>query len=155
MSETDTFLWYFRLSNSFHVKIWLFWKPLLTDFPLRWAQSFLVGIPKVICGFRDDDGIVLKLEDYPIKLLPKMGKNWLPHVCMNFLNKILSYIHQLINPLPPTTDGKAPDLENNELVMYNFSWDPKNNDNRIRVVKQKFAAQNVLPSWYTSKVFSD
>ena len=42
----------------------------------------------------------------------------------------------------------------NELVMYNFSWDPKSNGNRIRVVKQKFVAQNVLPAWYTSKVFS-
>lgn len=124
-----------------------------------WAQSFLVGIPKILCGFRDDDGMVVRLEDYPIKLLPKMGKNWMPNVCMNFLNQVLSYIHQLIIPQPPSGPAAATaptgSDSDNELIMYNFSWDPKSNNNRIRVVKQKFVAQNFLPSWYTSKVFSE
>jgi len=130
-----------------------------------WAQSFLVGVPKVLCGFRDDDGMVVKLEDYPTMLLPKMGKNWLPNVCMNFLNQLLAYVYQLINPSPPTRNS-GPDSQSstnntdetaseNELVMYNFSWDPRNGGgDRIRVVKQRFIAQSVLPSWYTSKVFS-
>ena len=26
-----------------------------------WCQSFLVGVPKLVCGFRDDDGIVEKI----------------------------------------------------------------------------------------------
>ena len=73
----------------------------------RWAQSFLVGIPKILCGFRDDDGLVVRLEDYPIKLLPKMGKNWMPNVCMNFLNQMLSYIHQLIVPVATTATPPA------------------------------------------------
>jgi len=29
-----------------------------------WAQSFLVGIPKIVCGFRDDDGIVKNLQHF-------------------------------------------------------------------------------------------
>ena len=26
-----------------------------------WCQSFLVGVPTIVCGFRDDDGIVEKV----------------------------------------------------------------------------------------------
>ncbi len=29
-----------------------------------WAQSFLVGVPKIVCGFRDDDGIVKNLQNF-------------------------------------------------------------------------------------------
>ncbi|GIY21103.1 decapping and exoribonuclease protein [Caerostris extrusa] len=39
-----------------------------------WLQSFLVGIPKVICGFRDDSGIVRKLEVFPIPEIPRMSR---------------------------------------------------------------------------------
>ena len=36
-----------------------------------WAQSFLVGIERVVVGFRDDDGTVRRLHAYPTKQLPK------------------------------------------------------------------------------------
>lgn len=39
-----------------------------------WAQSFLVGIPSVICGYRDDDGIVTELEEFQVEKLRKMGE---------------------------------------------------------------------------------
>ena len=29
-----------------------------------WAQSYLAGIPRIICGFRDDDGVVRMIEEY-------------------------------------------------------------------------------------------
>ena len=29
-----------------------------------WAQSFLVGVPKIVCGFRDDEGIVKSLQHF-------------------------------------------------------------------------------------------
>ena len=41
-------------------------------------QSFLIGVPKIVCGFRDDSGIVQKLEtfrtlDIPKQLQVRMG----------------------------------------------------------------------------------
>ena len=36
-----------------------------------WAQSFIVGIPKIIVGYRDDDGIVSRLKTIEVKQLPK------------------------------------------------------------------------------------
>lgn len=36
-----------------------------------WAQSFLVGIPQIVVGYRDDDGIVSRLETIEVKQLRK------------------------------------------------------------------------------------
>ena len=33
-----------------------------------WAQSYLVAIPEIVCGFRDNDGVVHRLESF--------GKGW-------------------------------------------------------------------------------
>lgn len=38
-----------------------------------WSQSFLVGIERIICGFRDDDGVVQHLQNFNTKDLPKMA----------------------------------------------------------------------------------
>lgn len=39
-----------------------------------WAQSFLVGVPSVICGYRDDDGVVNEMEEFDVEKLRKMGE---------------------------------------------------------------------------------
>ena len=36
-----------------------------------WVQSFLIGVPKIVCGFRDDSGIVQKLETFRTLDIPK------------------------------------------------------------------------------------
>ncbi|CAO0796606.1 unnamed protein product [Mucor circinelloides] len=36
-----------------------------------WAQSFLVGVPRVICGFRDDQGIVLDVVQFKTLEIPR------------------------------------------------------------------------------------
>lgn len=36
-----------------------------------WAQSFLIGVPKVICGFRDDDGVLSHLETFKTLEIPR------------------------------------------------------------------------------------
>jgi len=36
-----------------------------------WAQSFLIGVPKIVCGFRDDDGIVHRLEEFKTQDIPR------------------------------------------------------------------------------------
>lgn len=37
-----------------------------------WAQSFLVGVPKVTVGFRDDDGQIVKVEDFATLNIPRL-----------------------------------------------------------------------------------
>ena len=36
-----------------------------------WAQSFLLGISKIVCGFRDDAGVVRQIREFQTLELPK------------------------------------------------------------------------------------
>lgn len=54
-----------------------------------WVQSFLLGVPKIIVGFRTPDGILERLEHLETQTIPtrvkKSGKNsWDGNVCINF-----------------------------------------------------------------------
>ena len=55
-----------------------------------WSQSFLVGTKELLCGWRDDDGVVTSLETFMIKDIPKAASDWKPNVCVNFLSALLS-----------------------------------------------------------------
>ncbi|KAF7723120.1 decapping endonuclease targeting mRNA [Apophysomyces ossiformis] len=35
-----------------------------------WAQSYLAGIPRVVCGFRDEDGQLERIKDYKTSEIP-------------------------------------------------------------------------------------
>ncbi|KAH9382016.1 hypothetical protein HPB48_022241 [Haemaphysalis longicornis] len=39
-----------------------------------WAQSFLVGIPRVVCGFRDDNGLIGTLEEFDVREMTHRAK---------------------------------------------------------------------------------
>lgn len=54
-----------------------------------WAQSFLLGVPTIIVGFRDQQGIVHRLEELDTASIPgkvkKVGKgSWDGNICINF-----------------------------------------------------------------------
>ncbi|XP_041363441.1 decapping and exoribonuclease protein-like isoform X2 [Gigantopelta aegis] len=65
-----------------------------------WAQSFLVGITKIVCGYRDDDGVVHRIEEMDVPKLPDMAKNlrdpWNPAICFNFLDQFLQFIKNIV-----------------------------------------------------------
>ncbi|KAG0729817.1 Decapping and exoribonuclease protein [Chionoecetes opilio] len=39
-----------------------------------WSQSYLVGIPRVVCGFRDNSGTVHSLRTYEVREMPKLAQ---------------------------------------------------------------------------------
>ena len=54
-----------------------------------WIQSFLLGVPKIIVGFRSKDGILERLEELETSAIPGMVKNkgkgsWDGNVCVGF-----------------------------------------------------------------------
>lgn len=53
-----------------------------------WAQSFLLGVPKIIVGFRSKHGILRGLDEYDTGRLPGMVRRgtgcWDGSVCVNF-----------------------------------------------------------------------
>src|SRR5436305_14853725 len=53
-----------------------------------WAQSFLLGVPKIIVGFRSKDGILTKIEELETRSIPGAVKRgtraWDGNLCINF-----------------------------------------------------------------------
>ncbi|KAF0299349.1 Decapping and exoribonuclease protein [Amphibalanus amphitrite] len=129
-----------------------------------WAQSFLVGIERVVVGFRDDDGTVHRLHAYATKQLPKeqvrnqhqaaaqrTGKElfaqqlprqqdfWSPSVCMNFAAAFLAWAAEQVTGDDPR-------------AVWRFEFEPR----RRRVTCQPLGRSEryrILPDWYTENVF--
>ncbi|XP_070580799.1 decapping and exoribonuclease protein-like [Ptychodera flava] len=80
-----------------------------------WAQSFLPGVPRIICGFRDDDGRVVRLQNYDTLKIPDLCKadynSWNPAVCFTFCDKFLSFVKSVVKRDDPR-------------VVYLFEWNP-------------------------------
>ena len=67
-----------------------------------WAQSFLLGVPKIIVGFRNMDGILQSLQELETQNIPRdvkrKGKStWDGNVCINFA---ASFLECTRNPSP-------------------------------------------------------
>lgn len=59
-----------------------------------WAQSFLLGVPKIIVGFRNKQGILERLEEVNTRDIPgnvkRQGKGtWDGNICINFTAQFL------------------------------------------------------------------
>ncbi len=70
-----------------------------------WIQSFLLGVPKIVVGFRDQDGILHRLEELDVQGIPDKVKNsgrrlWDGNTCINFAASFLEWLKTVI-----TEDG--------------------------------------------------
>ncbi|KAF7714105.1 Decapping nuclease [Penicillium ucsense] len=66
-----------------------------------WAQSFLLGVPKIIVGFRDQQGIVRRLEELDTASIPGKVKSvgrgsWDGNICINFAAGFLDWLKQVV-----------------------------------------------------------
>lgn len=105
-----------------------------------WAQSFLIGIQEVVCGFRDDQGVVKCLQSYQVSQMPVEAKEtlrypWKPNVCFNFLRSFFDFI-------------KANVTEENERCVHLFHSTPGKDIAYIR--KTKEPDFTFLPQWFIS-----
>ncbi|CAG0904485.1 unnamed protein product [Cyprideis torosa] len=97
-----------------------------------WAQSYLVGIPRIICGYRNEDGIVRGLEDFNTMTMHRLGKGfWQPNIPMVFALRMLDFIQSCL----PHDDP------NKQLA---FIWTPGEPVKCYDVSGQV----EVLPQWY-------
>ncbi|ORY86848.1 RAI1 like PD-XK nuclease-domain-containing protein [Protomyces lactucae-debilis] len=63
-----------------------------------WAQSFLLGVPRIIVGYRDDEGYLQQEEELETLKIPGMvrqGTNaWDGNVCINLAAALLAFIKE-------------------------------------------------------------
>jgi len=62
-----------------------------------WIQSFLLGVPKIIVGFRSQDGFLKKIEEMDTASIPgtvkRRGKGtWDGNMCINFTSTFLEFL---------------------------------------------------------------
>jgi RAT1-interacting protein len=65
-----------------------------------WAQSFLLGVPKIIVGFRSKAGILRGLQTFNTHELPGMVRRgtacWDGNVCINFATEFLAWLKDTV-----------------------------------------------------------
>jgi RAT1-interacting protein len=65
-----------------------------------WAQSFLLGVPKIVVGFRSKAGILRGLQTFNTHEIPGMvrrGTNcWDGNVCINFATAFLEWLKTVV-----------------------------------------------------------
>lgn len=65
-----------------------------------WAQSFLLGVPTIIVGFRDDGGYLTRITELETQKIPgrvaKTMGTWDGNLCINMANQFLELLKQTI-----------------------------------------------------------
>ena len=65
-----------------------------------WAQSFLLGVPKIMVGFRTPDGLLTRIEELDVQRLPGVVKrgagSWDGIVCINFAAAFLGFVQKVV-----------------------------------------------------------
>ncbi|KAI1867869.1 uncharacterized protein JN550_006676 [Neoarthrinium moseri] len=67
-----------------------------------WIQSFLLGVPRIIVGFRSQAGVLEKLEEIKTEGIPATAaqrgvKSWNANMCINFGAGFLDWLRRTIN----------------------------------------------------------
>ncbi|KAL3679956.1 hypothetical protein R1sor_022912 [Riccia sorocarpa] len=61
-----------------------------------WIQSFLAGVPRIVCGFRDDQGILVRTEMMSTKDITqrvKLKHYWEGGVCLAFADQVFCWLY--------------------------------------------------------------
>ena len=67
-----------------------------------WAQSFLLGVPKIVIGYRTRDGFLRDLEELDTQRIPAMVQQhglfrWNGNVCINSAGAFLELLKRVIS----------------------------------------------------------
>ncbi|KAH8881528.1 RAI1-like protein [Thozetella sp. PMI_491] len=67
-----------------------------------WIQSFLLGVPKIIVGFRSRDGLLVRVQEIETHTIPQTVQRrgragWNGNTCINFASAFLDWLRQTIN----------------------------------------------------------
>ena len=65
-----------------------------------WAQSFLLGVPTIIVGFRDDNGYLTRITEMETQRIPgqvaRTGGTWNGNVCITMTDAFLEFLKKTI-----------------------------------------------------------
>ncbi|KAI6382271.1 decapping endonuclease targeting mRNA [Pyricularia grisea] len=66
-----------------------------------WIQSFLLGVPKIVVGFRTRDGQLTRVDEMETNAIPanvqQRGRSWNGDTCINFCSAVLEWIRSTMD----------------------------------------------------------
>ncbi|KAI0471083.1 RAI1-domain-containing protein [Xylariaceae sp. FL0804] len=67
-----------------------------------WIQSFLLGVPKIVVGFRSPQGLLTKVEEIQTAGIPETAarrgvRSWNANLCINFASAFLDWLRSTID----------------------------------------------------------
>lgn len=105
-----------------------------------WGQSHLVGIPRVVCGFRDTSGIIHTLRTYHVQEIPKLAQDyWKSDNMLKFLRYFLDFVKRSVLMDDPQCIYKFERFPGGDITCTYLGHDPE---------------WAFLPEWYYKKVFN-
>uniref|UniRef100_A0A915PM15 Decapping nuclease n=1 Tax=Setaria digitata TaxID=48799 RepID=A0A915PM15_9BILA len=99
-----------------------------------WVQSFLIGIQNMVVGFRDNNGIVTRVERLKVQQLPRKAQQWSANVTFNFLLTVLSRLKELLEASP-------------DLIYHVLEFDPSKRRVTFQV-SPPGPEFSFLPKWF-------
>uniref|UniRef100_A0A914UKK7 Decapping nuclease n=1 Tax=Plectus sambesii TaxID=2011161 RepID=A0A914UKK7_9BILA len=104
-----------------------------------WLQSFLVGIPRIVVGFRDDDGFVRQVRPMRVREIASNSKDhWAGAVCFNFLQSVLSLLKDRLTV-------------NDMNAVYFLEWNPGWQNVGVKPAKKSDTRFHFLPDWFVER----
>ncbi|XP_076657938.1 decapping and exoribonuclease protein-like isoform X1 [Halictus rubicundus] len=106
-----------------------------------WLQSYLVGIPRIVCGCRNDNGVVTEIREYKLTRLEEGFKNcWDFETCSSFLTAFLERM-------------KATVVRDYSECIYKFTYHPERKTIKVDELKPTPDLEyTFLHLWYIDAV---
>mmetsp|Transcript_52976 Transcript_52976/g.121662 ORF Transcript_52976/g.121662 Transcript_52976/m.121662 type:complete len:409 (-) Transcript_52976:422-1648(-) len=101
-----------------------------------WLQSFLAGVPTIVVGFRDAQGVVREISSLQTLRIHRMVREknfWDPTVCLNFGRSVLDWLAHSLTKL---------DASSVCLLRY----EPKQREITLGVIGSRDVASKATPS---------
>lgn len=109
-----------------------------------WIENKLSGIPRVVVGFRTEEGQIDRLENYDTDDLPTLAKGtWDPRVSINVLVSFLDFVKKKVMEAPEAVHKF--ERESPGLIRHSVVTDV---GGAAAAVSSK-----VLPHWYRNQLF--
>ncbi|KAK4303741.1 hypothetical protein Pmani_024274 [Petrolisthes manimaculis] len=109
-----------------------------------WAMNKLCGIPRIVVGFRTEEGQIYRLENYDTDKLPTLAEGlWEPRVSLNILTSFLAFVKKKVIEAPEAVHR----FERQSQIVIRHSIVPSVRGEAAGPIK-------VLPDWYREQLFS-
>lgn len=104
-----------------------------------WQQCYLAGINHMLLGFRNDYGIVERLQPLGVKDIEIRAKTWSASAFISFLDEFCSFVRRTITK----------DWSNEQPDVYLFYYSPKEKKIKWRISTD--SEYQFLPEWFTNE----